>query len=840
MMKNFTTGSPGKAALLAALATALPLSSALAEIDQITVTARLVEEDLQEAPLSITALTAETLENARIRDVDDLANFTPNLTFEGGPDGRRQTPVIRGLGVIDTRGFDNNVGVFVDGVFISGRASQNIRMLDLERVEVVRGPQSALYGRNTFSGAINYVTRRPDNEFQGRVELTAGQDDLYELTGSVSGPLIQDKLSGLISFNILDDDGQFKNRGSENIGGQEDQSVYAALRFTPTDALDINVSAFYSDEFLESRPLSLVPNNCGELVDTLTVPSYDAGLPAYFCGTVPAASSDTYSLSPEAYSFEGETFRTTLDINYQFANGIELTSITSYTNAVNLAASDLDRTQEGEPFYGYISAAEFQAGGSPPFIFLPNANYPSFGVSSLNTYVGFSGLDQEYFSQELRLNSAADQRLRWVAGLFVFDQQNEDTTLLGIDARPAVAATGLQPDELQFLIVDPAGPFFAGLPTPVLPNEAFRTDTGLTNLVLAETSARQYAAFGSLEYDFTDKLTGTVELRYTYEERDLENVFDIFFGTPASSFKDDWSFVDPRFIVRYQATDDFMAYGSISRGSRSGGLNVAVSNPNLVPFQEERNWTYEAGFKSEWFDNKLQWNLSAFYIDWTDAQFRQRLPDSAAGTGFLTATTNATGITAYGFETNFVAAIADGVSAGAGVGYTNPEYDDGTLASGDASLCDYLPADQSAFPGLPINCVDIDSDGDGAFDDLAPEIGGTRPIRTSKVTANAFVQAIRPVNATWDWLGRVDAGYRSEQPTDNVAVQFVPSRTLVNARLGLVSEKFDLVFWAENLFDEDAPETTNTFPSNLNSFRSVTTAVNINQRRYGLTARYRF
>lgn len=836
-MKPIRAGLPGKRSLLAALAAALPVTSAWAELDEITVTARLVEENLQEAPVSITALTAETLQNARVRDIDDLANFTPNLTFEAGPDGRRQSPVIRGLGIIDTRGFDNNVGVFVDGVFISGRASQNIRMLDLERVEVVRGPQSALYGRNTFSGAINYVTRRPTNEFQGRAAVNLGQDGLLELTGSVSGPLIEDKLSALVSVNYLDDRGQFPNRNSPNIGGAEDKSVYAALRFTPTDALDINLSALYSDEFLESRPLSVVGNNCGELEDTITVPSYDVGLPAYYCGTVPAPSVSEYNLTPSAFSFEGETFRVALDVAWELAGGVELKSITSYTNSTNIAGADLDRTQEGEPFYGYVSRAEYQAAGSPPFLFLPSPAFPSFGVSSLNTVLAGQGQEQEYFSQELRLSSAADQRFRWVAGVFLFDQQNDDSTLLGIDARPAVAATGLQPDQLEFLFVDPAGPFFAGLPRPVIPAEAFRADAEQTNLVFAKTSARQYAAFGSAEYDWTDKLTVTAELRYTYEERDLRNVFDIFFGTPPGRFENDWSFVDPRLIARYQATDDFMVYGSAARGSRSGGLNVAVSDPSLVPFEEERNWTYELGFKSGWFENKLQWNFSMFYIDWEDAQFRQRLPNSAAGTGFLTATTNATGITAYGFESNFVASVADGVTLGGGVGYTNPEYDDGTIASGEASICDYLGAGDSAFPQVPVNCADINI---GGVPDQAPDISGLRPLRTSKLTANAFVQSIRPLTAEWDWLGRLDAAYRSEQSTDNIAAQFVPSRTLVNARLGVVSENIDLVLWVENLLDEDAPETTNTFPSNLNSFRFVTTLVAINERRFGLTARYRF
>jgi iron complex outermembrane receptor protein len=126
-----------------------------APTDEIIVTARLREENLQEVPLSITALSAEELENARISNVDALANFTTNISYISLEAARTPLPVIRGLGVDDVRGFDYTVGVFVDGVFISGRASQNVEMLDLERVEVIKGPQSALYGRRTFAGVVS-------------------------------------------------------------------------------------------------------------------------------------------------------------------------------------------------------------------------------------------------------------------------------------------------------------------------------------------------------------------------------------------------------------------------------------------------------------------------------------------------------------------------------------------------------------------------------------------------------------------------------------------------------------------------------------------------------------
>lgn len=836
--------------LMVGLLAGFPVAPALAQLDNIVVTARKVEESLQEAPISVTAFGERTIETAGLRNVADLARLTPNLTFEAGETGRRQTPVIRGLGVIDIRGFDNNVGVFVDGVFMSGRASQNVDIFDMERIEVVRGPQGALYGRNTFAGAINFVTKRASDEFGVNIETTAAEDGLYDVRGAVTGPIVKN-LAGRLAFQYADDDGMYRNGGPEKsgrgLGGSRTRAVSGDLRFRPTDAIDLNLRGWISNEDLDSRPLSKTPNNCGELDPDKFPPnrllSYDLGVPAYYCGTVPPAESRTLSTSPSAYAAKGRTWGVVLDAQFDF-DWATLTSISSYTDNNSQGRPDLDRTQAGEPYYGWVDRAAFEASGFP-VIFSLEALFPTnSGVSSMNTLIGSVGLNQEYYSQEFRLNSRTEGRFRWLGGAFYFHQENTDTTDLGIDASSAVQALGLPTEDIQFLLVSPGDgiPFGTlGIPNPVLPNSVFFDNPNqVTELVLAITEADQYAAFGSVEYDITDKLTGTAEIRYTYEERKLDNKKDDFFGTPRTKYDDDWDFWDPRFILRYQATDDLMVYTSVAKGSRSGGLNVAIADPSAVPFDEETNWTTELGFKSAWFDNRLQFNLTGFYIDWDDAQFRQRIPSSAAGTGFLTVTTNATGLKNHGFEAELVAAPFDGVTVGANFGYADPDYDGGTISQGDATLCNLKDAGDTAFPLVPVKCVPIDSDGDGTFDDEAPDISGKRPIRTAKRTASLFVEAIRPLTSELDALLRFDVGYRSRISTTNVNVQFSPNRTVANLTLGVVNDTFDLLLWVRNLSDEDAIESTQTFPSDLNATTFVTTATNLNPRRWGVTARYRF
>lgn len=818
---------------------AFPAGPALAQIDEIVVSARRVEESLQEVPVSVTAIDEQALQNAGIKSLSDVTNVVPNFTFESGPDGRRAAPTLRGIGLIDSRGFDNAVGVFIDGVYIAGRGNQNVRLLDLERVEVIRGPQSALYGRNTFAGAINYVTRRPGDYLSGSIEAIAAEDERYELAGAISGPLT-DTLSAGISAAWADDQGMFNNAGpvqnkENSVGGGDSQSVMGSLRYRPRDGIDVLFTAFYGEEHLDNRALFVVPNNCGELDPTKTFPanpsnqpSYDTGVPAYRCTEINEASPSTVSLSPDAYSLDGNTTRLALDMKFDVGT-MTLQSITAWTKNENIGKQDLDRTQVGEPYYGYIATADY----TPPFVVFNPGTAVNAGIGNFNTYFGTQSTDQDYFSQELRLVSDQTNRLRWSAGLYYFDQTNTDPTLLAIDASEAIDALGLPPEDITFMLVSETSPgTWFGIANPILPESSFKDNSELETVILGKTGATQYSAFGSIEYDFTDTITGTAELRYTYEERTLDNIFDNFFSTPTGSFEDDFDFWDPRFTLRWQATDDHMVYGSIAKGTRSGGQNVAVADPALVPYDEETNWTYEIGAKTAWLDRRLQVNAALFYVDWKDAQFRERIP---AGAGFLTITRNATGVTSKGFEIEAVATPTDGLLFGANVGYADSTFDDGTLAVGDSRLCDMIddPA-QTAFPLIPVTCVPIPGG------KSAPDISGNQLIRTSKATASAYGQYVRPAFGDAEWLVRTDVSYRSDMTQDLENLQEAPERTLVSARVGLQTPTYDVMLWVENALDADVIDTASIFASNLNSFQFVTTGVGTNPRRFGLTTRYRF
>ncbi|HPF27693.1 MAG TPA: TonB-dependent receptor [Steroidobacteraceae bacterium] len=850
-----------KFARLSILALACAVSGAYAQdaksqeasagINEIVVTARRVEERLQDAPVSIAAFSAETLERAAIQNINDLTNFTSNMTFSSGETGRIAAPVLRGIGIIDTRGFDNSVGIFIDGAFVSGRAVQNVGMLDLERVEVIKGPQSALYGRNTFAGAINYITRKPSKELSGRLEGTLGSDDLRRALAIISGPF-SDRVSGRLAIAYDDNNGTYRNAGplaaGEPIGGSVDKSVLATLRFEPSDTSSITLTGYFNDTFGQNRANSVVPNNCG----------FIEGGPGYYCGEIPAVASDgIIAVSPDAYGWDGESKRGTLDMQWDF-DRFSIQSLSSYTQTKNLSKTDLDRGQTGEGGYGFAPLAVYQAFGSPSFIcsgFIPagpcspaamGGTAPLFNQirpGTFNTYIGGTGLDSSYWSTELRFSSPRDQRFRWLAGLFYFESENNDTTQFAVDASSAVTAlNGLPTNQIQFFLLQPfavipgLAPMGIAIPSPALPNQAYVNGTAMQTLTANTLEDKQAALFVSADFDFTNQLTGTAELRYTTEKQVLDNYLDIFFFSPAVKYDDKSTFVDPRFILRYKPTENLMFYGSAAKGSRSGGLNPAVSDPSAQSYDPEKNNTFEIGTKTSWLNNRLTFNAAVFYIDWTDAQFRQNVPGNAT----LTVTRNAGDIESKGFELELMAQLGDDWSASLGYGYADSSFGDGALSIGDRALCTATPPAGSPIPAIPLNCVQFGVNPSTQAPLLAPDISGLQLRRTSKHTATATLQYSRPAFGDWDFTGRFDAGYRSKQYHDFLNNQYSPGRVLANLRFGLESDSYDVTLWMENLTNEDSIDSTQTFSSNLNSRSLVTTAVNIPQRRYGLTARYRF
>ena len=346
----------------------------------------------------------------------------------------------------------------------------------------------------------------------------------------------------------------------------------------------------------------------------------------------------------------------------------------------------------------------------------------------------------------------------------------------------------------------------------------------------------QKSVFGSVEFDFTDRITGTFELRHTKEDQDLSNTTDIYFGA-SGQFQASSSFNDPRLTARFKQSENLMFYASAARGTRSGGINPLITDPAYITFDPEKNNTYEVGFKSTLADGRVRFNASVFKIDWSDAQFRQAAPGSQTTGTLVNATLNVGSITSQGVEFSLAANLTERWTLDASAGYADPKFDDQTYAQSLERLCTL-----TATSTVPVTCVGRDIDGNGTIDRRQPDISGKQLSRTSKTTASVGLQYSRPIFADTMLVARLDTAYRSKQYGDFINATWVAGRTRSNLRVGLEREQYDLVLWVENLTDDDTPDQSSQNASNnlAGSFAWQTTSINLPQRRYGLTARYRF
>jgi len=266
--------------LLGAAPVALAQQDSLV-LEEVIVTARKREESLQDIPVAVSAIGASDIQQLALNDLDDLAKVTAGLVFDNDFSRTANRPVIRGQANILG---ESGVAYFIDGVYITGSIA-DYDLQDVQRVEVVKGPQSALYGRNTYAGAINFITKDPGDEVGGNVQLQVAEDDQYQVTGSVSGPLIDGVLSGRLAGRYYERGAIFNSTfDGAGVGEQESQSISGLLRWTPGERTDIRFRAYYSElddgqPALFRQPASA--NNCFQ-----DNGSYYLGVGRYYCGKV--------------------------------------------------------------------------------------------------------------------------------------------------------------------------------------------------------------------------------------------------------------------------------------------------------------------------------------------------------------------------------------------------------------------------------------------------------------------------------------------------------------------------------------------------------------------------
>ncbi|MBY9068155.1 TonB-dependent receptor [Hyphomonas sp. WL0036] len=349
---------------------------ATATLEKVVVTARFKEETIKDIPASVTAIGSETIERGGVRNIEDVARLTPGLNFVS-LGSNFALPVIRGL---STNVGESNVGMFVDGVYQGSRSGMDRPLADVERVEVIKGPQIALYGRNAFGGAINVITRAPTNTPSLNASVTLGEGGRKEGSVFASGPLVKDKLFGRVGIAAYERDGFYTN---ELTGGNLDtysaKYYSGALLWQPTSSLSLDLRGNYEDSSAGDRPGYFILNNKPEL---------HAGRSQMYLGEVPA-QTDGFAVTPGGY--DRETTLWSLTGKWDINDELQASSVTSYSDLEGLLQSDID-----------------------------------YGPADLNYQT--QRIDQTWFSQEFRLARSGDT-VDWLVGLYYSDQEQTDDNL---------------------------------------------------------------------------------------------------------------------------------------------------------------------------------------------------------------------------------------------------------------------------------------------------------------------------------------------------------------------------------------------------------------------------
>lgn len=599
-------------------------------IEEVVVTARKREESLQSIPVSVTAFSMQQIERIGIQDLTDVSQFTPGLTFQS-ISGTLALPVIRGLAQTNIVGAENNVSSFLNGIYLSNNRALDVDLLDLERIEVIKGPQSALYGRNSFAGAISYVTARPTEEFEAYVQGSVGGDELWETKISASGPIVPGRLAGRLSAMVNNFDGTFENEvSSDNLQGWDGFGIYGMLEAKISDKLNADVFVYHADQDNEHPAQAFIPSNCG-------VSAFNT--PTNLCGTIDAP--DTFSISPDAFGLKSKNTIVGLTLNWQLSDQWGITSVTGYARSESSSLLDNDGSGVGVPYF------------------------TNLGPAISNAYLGQGETLVKDWSQELRLVFTGDRASGSIGGYY-YTSDRSNSSLGGIDTRPFAPGQALLGFAAPFGVDDPVN-------NPVGP------------INLNEDEVDTIAVFAEGSYRFTDALELSAEVRYTDEDKKTDRILNFLFpgiGPDEANF----SFVTFRFIGNYQLTDSAMLYASIASGARSGGFNAnaTAAAPNEASYDEEKNLTYEIGAKTQWFDNRLTANLSLFWVDWSDLQINSR---SADPNNIFSVVRNSGDATSKGLELELSARITDYLSAGFGYAYNEPTFDEGAVDLGLTTLC---------------------------------------------------------------------------------------------------------------------------------------------------------
>ena len=639
-------------ATLTAMSLATPLVSQAQEqsirLEEVIVTARKRAESMQDIPVTVTALV-DQLNRSTLQTLQDVQGYVPNVTIDKASQGNGSVVSIRGISFQDPdKSMESPVAIVVDGVNLGVIAGGLLNNFDIERIEVLRGPQGTLFGKNTTGGALNVVRTAPTKEFDGKVRVGAGSWDKQQIQAVVNAPLTD---KGGIKFfgNKDENDGYLENDViGEDVAALDFEHLGATVAFDITDDFDI---AFTAETMEDNSDAGAFSNQngvaTGELACVLSLIPGPGALAANSNAPVGSGcaefdeNSDEDHVSSDQNISKADTDFYNLNMNWRLNESWTLTSITGYMSKDEKMTLDYDASQ----------------------------------VEFLSLEVDHS-YDQT--SQELRVNGDVTEDIKLTAGAYYWDASYDQYQ---------------ESFYLWYYLVPDFQPLGVG---------------DVSQPLAGSGDNESIAVFASMDWQLTDQLMLNLGGRYTEEERKLSTQVPGFNSQilgplfvpngPVQNFKDDWSEFSPRVALQYTFTDDLMAFTSFSNGFKSGGFFARTQNvDDINSFDPEYVDTYELGMKSEWLENRMRFNATAFYSDYQDKQ-EEDVVDLGMG-NVTTIVYNAADATMQGLELELMGQITDSLSGFLNLGFLDAKFDNFESAGVDVSDRELRNAPESTVGG---------------------------------------------------------------------------------------------------------------------------------------------
>ena len=573
-------------------------------LEEVVVTARKQEESAQDIPVALTALTSE-LQNSSIRDLKDITGYSPNVIFEENSQRGGGGGVINIRGISPVRSDDNSldapIAVVVDGIYLGSMAGQVMENFDLERVEILRGPQGTLFGKNTVGGVINVIRSRPTGELGGKLKLTAGKDGQIEARAVINTSLSETLAMKFFATDISYDGFMDNITTGSGVGERDYQNYGLTFLFEPNDRFEalLTVEAFRDEG-------TLAAYNTNYNVPAGLLPAPPAGSPendfsggflncSVFGNCRTSLETPEFSDNDKDHRSELDTNAVTLKMEYALNDNLTLVSITG--------RRELDEYS----FYDFDASPN-------PFITIERTN------------------EFEQTSQELRLDGNYD-KISFSAGLYYFNQDFTQDWYTG-DQFWAFLFGGVVSDPGLYAACL-AGAFTVACDEGLT---SIPLGTEIVQVLYENQDTTSKAAYAQMDYRFNEKWTLTAGIRWTEEEKDfiagqaylttkeretLRNFPTAFGDNGYADLLEKWTDTSLKLGMTYNINDSSMVYGMFSQGFHSGGffgVNQNIRDFIRDVYDPETADNYEIGYKSQHLDDRLRFNAVYFYNDFKDKQ----------------------------------------------------------------------------------------------------------------------------------------------------------------------------------------------------------------------------